>query len=597
MRMLKLLSLPLIVLLASITTLQWNCLWPLRTSFEFDANQIEAFDNYPGQAWKIRIPKGYSISSKPPPVLLENGETKGEFTTSTRAVARTPGHFTVTKKWVWFQPANGSDPTKNGKNYSLSFSLVKGVWLKYIAMFFWVVLATVISIKYRKWGLLPFLYFQKMFLGSSHTGMEWARVGIASSFLILAFSNFLSINSIVESIPPNGYYPKGLLLEMFGSLGKTPLFVHSLWWGLIIGSAGLIKGGSWTQPAICIGTFSVILLSGISSSTYPIGWSHGYIFNCLALIPFCFYRWEKSNWKIWPVVTAAFLIALGLANAFWFKFMEGNYSFEWAFSDNLRNSFIARYNLLGEEAPSYVSWIADHPIRWQSLAFCNLLAQIFPLLGCIFFTNRWLRLFFGMFLILETLGLYLIMGLPNFQWLPFAVFWFPWKIKHHQIPTHRGVVTNPGLWVSAILISVTFLIAFVLPAGMDYKLRSFPFSQFRVYKIIRSDRPHHFSKGILFEIESPATDPGEKLAAEKRLQRLYTPQIRTLTRNVKNSPLIGDQVGGVLELAAHKIESEFGFKPKKIHCFRISGHFSEWPEALGYTVEEKLLVSIWEDGP
>jgi hypothetical protein len=154
--------------------------------------------------------------------------------------------------------------------------------------------------------------------------------------------------------------------------------------------------------------------------------------------------------------------------------------------------------------------IVQHEALWKLVALGNLISQMAPFAACFFVKRPRVRLLLGAFFVIETVALDLVMGLPNYQWLPLAVAFVDWD---HFLPRLRQTLvlmsSRDGMrrpapahssenadktsrlasGAIAVFVSIQVVITFG-PPGLDLRLRSYPISQYRMFSVVRAKRPY-----------------------------------------------------------------------------------------------------------
>jgi hypothetical protein len=195
-------------------------------------------------------------------------------------------------------------------------------------------------------------------------------------------------------------------------------------------------------------------------------------------------QWPISQSR-WPVYLAQLLITLVFFNAFWWKWRSGGYRLDWAFSDNLRNWLLFRYDVWDEPRPTLAAWALQAAWRYKLAALMNLISQALPILACLVVHRPWLRLLFGGFFLLETLGLGLVIGFWCIHWLPLLVLFVDWEVvvgwvasRRHSAPQPAtGLIQTRSKWSWGASVYITLILGWYGSiAFYRYDRMFFPFA-------------------------------------------------------------------------------------------------------------------------
>jgi hypothetical protein len=262
-----------------------------------------------------------------------------------------------------------------------------------------------------------------------------------------AITQFTSAAEYYKAVPIANYMPIGPVRLFFYFSPPPPwlvdAFVKIAYVATLFSIVGLFTRVSMVTSALTV-TFLVSLTE--SWGAYP---SAGYNVICLAAFAFMFGRagdslsidefvrrtllrrapsYTRHNGQYWwPVLLGQFAVALFYFGAFYAKFSQPDWAFNfaWAFSDNLRNSLSLPYNIRGLEMPWYISAMMAHPLIWQMSAFLHMLNQALPIAAC-FTRNPWARLVEALIFIIGCVALGVIMTLYNLPWIYLTTFFIDW---------------------------------------------------------------------------------------------------------------------------------------------------------------------------
>lgn len=186
---------------------------------------------------------------------------------------------------------------------------------------------------------------------------------------------------------------------------------------------------------------------------------------------------------------------------------------------------------LFQDFPAWIEFMLKDEILYKGLAVGNLLLQLLPIPALIFIRKPLLRALVGLCFILETLGLYYIMGLDDLEWIALYVFFVDWRLlfaRFTTLPVSDYIVSaTKKKW--KLRFSVTFF-SFYLISGYNFihpkfccTFNTYPFSAFPMYSTNSAKAPYykHFAyshDGLMFEFAGyKATNPIPKEKMERTL--------------------------------------------------------------------------------
>jgi len=401
------------------------------------------------------------------------------------------------------------------------------------------------------------------------------------------------------------YDPKGIL-NLFQI--NMPTLSQLNGWILVKDiSLFLFAIGFITRPAgLVLLTCNLHLMGFFESINRDGYWCHGSNVLLLTQIAFLFAqpgklsvdyflstRWNKyPKWLCnpmrqiaWPFYLGQASVALMFINSFYWKMLNSGPA--WALSDNMRNILVLQYEMtLFQDYPAYILSILKSEVMYKSLAIFNLCLQISPVVALIFVRRPILRALLGLGFVIETLGLFYIMGLNDLEWIALYVFFIDWdyflgKAKNsiERIELER----TSKKWIRGY--SFVFLFAYVI-CGYNFILPDFccvyntyPFSAFPMYSENYAKKPYgqhqgYTKDGLCFEFEgydTANTISEEKM--KKKLAYLYYPSDKYLPTELKKSKLC-ESVYHVLR--AEKVKYN---KVNMYYCYRSVGPFPASPFA------------------
>src|SRR5262249_55925562 len=140
---------------------------------------------------------------------------------------------------------------------------------------------------------------------------------------------------------PGAYNPKGMLAWLFGPTMPPLGFFHACEYLAWVSTVCVILG-LFTRPCMLVSMLTTITLGSLMESFQPSGWSHSGNFIYLAQVAFLFApagsfvsvdRWLNARGvrtdflpphrprqaSFWPILLTSWVLALGFANAAFFK--------------------------------------------------------------------------------------------------------------------------------------------------------------------------------------------------------------------------------------------------------------------------------------
>lgn len=373
-----------------------------------------------------------------------------------------------------------------------------------------------------------------------------------------------------ELMSADVYRPCGLLL-LFPSL--PPRIVIEL--AGIAACAGALAMilGAFTRVATAVTAIGAILVTSQAMSYQP-SWSHDLSVVLIALLAFLGARggdalavdgWLRrlrgravpvdASYQ-WSLRLAQVAVGLMFVSAGVLKLKSGG--LHWALSDNLRHQLLARYDLLGGvDRPAIVDWLLARSWRYETAAMLNLVNQLLPVAAIVFASRPWVRGLAAFAFVLEVAALYVVMELGNPSWFPLAAVFIDWDALGRGLARRpRPVEVTPARPRGAQIYVVAFVLfelAISFVPRLDGILRTFPFSRFPMFAIVRAKEPYDVHQtyeligGRIAPITTPADRPIEPwIQAEIDRDYVY----RTLHREHDVANLRARMVGLLGDLRA-----------------------------------------------
>ena len=340
------------------------------------------------------------------------------------------------------------------------------------------------------------------------------RIAAAVVRVALAIAALLLLDRI-RGLPPvshpeqmaAGVYPPVGILMLFRS--PPPAIAIELaaivaWLGAL---AMLV--GFYTRAATVAAALGALVVASQAMSYQP-SWSHDLNVVLLALIAFVGARGgdalaldaaiRKARGRPlagagyqWSLRLVQLAVGLMFLSACILKLRSGG--LHWALSDNLRHQLLARYDLIGAERPLLVDWLLARPWRYEGAAVLNLIAQSMPLLAIVFADRPYVRALAALCFVTEVAALDVVMGFDNPSWFPLAAVFIDWDRLWGWITRARPAepsapVRVPRAAMALVSAFVVLELAISFTPGLDQALRTFPFSRFPMFALVRAKRPY-----------------------------------------------------------------------------------------------------------
>jgi hypothetical protein len=341
------------------------------------------------------------------------------------------------------------------------------------------------------------------FDGGGRISLAIVRVAVASSVLL----SLARITHGTLVAAPSLYRPVGIWMVL-GAHPPPRTLIEVLWVVAWISSFAMLVGLA-TRTSTVVSFVSSVALASLVFATSPT-WSHQYNVVFLAQLALVGSRsgdalsiddrirrlrrlpaLELANAYQWSLRLVQLAVALMFVSAVFHKLLYGHFTLRWAFSDNLRNQLLVRFDLAQLPRPAIVDWVIDHPWRYRTTAMLNLVSQAAPLLAIVHVRRPGIRALAGLFFILETLALGLVVDLWNLHWLPLAAVFIDWEYllgQRHVRPVAGGLRRPVRIFIAAF-VSCEILTAFV--PTLDQRLNTYPFSSFPMFAKVRARAPYY----------------------------------------------------------------------------------------------------------
>lgn len=361
------------------------------------------------------------------------------------------------------------------------------------------------------------------FAPGGRRGAAVVRVAIACSILWTLWRLQGGYVADPDAAPSLLYRPVGVLM-LLGSAPPPPWLLSLLGWGAWAATAAMLVG--WrTRAATVVSWVCAVALASYASS-FAATWSHHNNVPFLAQLAFFGARggdiWSVDAWLRkrrglpeldvaagyqWSLRLVQLAVALMFFSAFLAKMFFGGFTPAWALSDNLRHQILSRFDWIGVPRTAVADWLLGEVWRYRAAAVGNLLAQLLPVSSVLLVKRPGLRALAGSVFVIETLALGVVMDLWNVHWLPLVAVFLDWDRLWQWAQERRGRGVEaaaptpgdgapgasrlpPGARWSSAFIALFLLYDLVVIAGLDQRLRTYPFTAYPMFGYVRAKRPY-----------------------------------------------------------------------------------------------------------
>jgi hypothetical protein len=327
----------------------------------------------------------------------------------------------------------------------------------------------------------------------------------------------------------SAYHPVGILMVF-----RSPPPAIAIELAVILAYAGALAMlvGLCTRVATVAAALGALVVASQAMSYRP-AWSHDLNVVLLALIAFIGARGgdalaiDATLARIrrrppgaasyqWSLRLVQLAVGLMFLSACAVKLSSGG--LHWALSDNLRHQLLLRYDLTGMvDRPAIVDWLLARSWRYEGAATLNLISQAMPLAAIVFANRPRVRALAALCFVMEIAALRWVMELGDPSWLPLAAVFIDWDWLWRSIARAPAIARAPVRVPRAALVFVTGFAVFDLVIAftprLDQTLRTFPFSRFPMFAMVRAKQPyaeHQTYELIAGRIELVADRPIER---------------------------------------------------------------------------------------
>ncbi|MFO0866450.1 MAG: hypothetical protein U0744_17695 [Gemmataceae bacterium] len=439
-----------------------------------------------------------------------------------------------------------------------------------------------------------------------------ARIALAFIYLYIAYGRrHIDVGAFLSTRNPSAYRPLGLWM-LWGDT-PPPVEVFQACHLLLLICPILLLIGFASRMSM-VGSIVGLYAAAVMDYGWEIEWSHGYSPVLVSSLPMLFgpahlfgidgwiRRWRGHVWSLsddrrasMAVLGVQFSIAMVFFNAaFWKFYAVGEYAsgfVPWAFSDNLRNVLLRQHVALDEPMSPLFRFIVSHRFAYVGMALCNLIAQMTPFFAVWLVSRPWLRLMCGMMLALEVVGLGIVMGIANWQWLVFLAVFVDWDRLVFR-PRARGDAEQRlpfTLRERGPLIAVLIVLGFQIYVSFMHDISqrwTFPFTSYPMFSLVASDKPYDahlpfYLPAARYEIESDHPHP------ERLLARIWRPYWGMTW--IEDFEPFGNQI---VKVASSAVPAR---SLREVRAYAIMLRFPSYPETEPKQTL-KLLKYRWQEG-
>lgn len=195
------------------------------------------------------------------------------------------------------------------------------------------------------------------------------------------------------------------------------------------------------------------------------------------------------QWSLRLVQLAVALMFFGAALA---KLYFSGGTLAWALSDNLRHQLLSRFDWIGVPRTAAAEWLLQESWRYRGAALGNLFMQLGPIASVFLVRRPLLRAVAGAVFVCEVLALGVVMDLWNVHWLPLAAVFVDWDrlLRRGPAPEGDSPVLPARATAKSAFIALFLLYDAVVLAGLDQRLRTYPFSAYPMFGYVRAKKPY-----------------------------------------------------------------------------------------------------------
>jgi len=368
------------------------------------------------------------------------------------------------------------------------------------------------------------------FADGGRTALAIVRIAVALAVLLTLarLDNPVSTGDLAGA--HTLYRPIGIWM-LLGHHAPPDAVVTLLWIVAWISTAAMLAGAA-SRASTAVSFVSAVALASLSFAASK-AWSHQYNVVFLAQLALLGARCgdtlsvdalvrhlrklppiDRARAYQWSLRLVQLAVALMFVGAVFHKLLHGHFTLRWALSDNLRHHLLVKYDLAGLERPPVVDWLLADSLRYRGAALLNMISQAAPLAAVLFPARPLVRAAAGMFFVIETVALGLVVDLWNPHWLPLVAVFIDWDaligrvtkrgVSYPVAPTPYHPPLAPRIFITCFLV-YELLTAFV--PTVDQRLNTYPFSAFPMFATIRVRPPYdrHMPYGIAgvwFEVKT-----------------------------------------------------------------------------------------------
>ncbi len=351
--------------------------------------------------------------------------------------------------------------------------------------------------------------------GRWNAGVARLAVAASAALMLVRVRNH-GLVTAPQDAPLDSYDAAGVLL-LAGDVPPPAAIITACYALAWLGALGLLVG-AWTRFSAAVALVASLVVVSFTVSFTP-DWPHDNNLPLLALVAVQGTRggdvagvdgWLRrrrglppppANAYEWTPRLVQLVCALVFLSAFASKLGHGRGTAAWALSDNLRHQILSQFDLNRLPRTALADWLLESPWRYRTAGVLNLVNQLLPIFAAVMVHRPRLRAAFGAAFAVEVLAIGVVMGLWNLHWLPLAAVFVDWDRLATWVRRRPADATVPGgeplaprarRRVSAFIASFLaydVLVSFMYPR-IDQRLRTYPFSAFPMFAVIRARQPY-----------------------------------------------------------------------------------------------------------
>jgi hypothetical protein len=383
---------------------------------------------------------------------------------------------------------------------------------------------------------------------------------------VLALYNFMILYDpyIRYQMLELNYFPKGILQLLFRELPSYSIFQAIKVIGIIFSIFFILGILEYFSSGII--AVSLIFFASFNESIYQDYWGHGLNLQVIVFVTY-FLAGGMNGYSIsqkefpnnlkssnFTILILSFSTSLVFLNAFYWKIK--NSGIDWALSDNAKYLLLTQRLYTYKEIEEYIYQIASYPVVYKFLMFGGLMSELLPIFFIFFIRKPLLRFLtvVPLALLLISFEYFLLLG-GTLSWLLVLITFidFEYLFKKEKVAYNLPVKTNKQLFTPLLLFFIVQIyIGFFTPQGTDYKLNSYPISQYPMFSVNYDMDPSikgkdYFFTNVYFEIQSNSITEEKLVDLEKRISYPVNQYFRDFNFSQNENQILLAQVSDYLQ--------------------------------------------------